>query len=410
LKERLERGRALLRARLVRRGLGATALLLVSAWPAVAQAGVAASLVLSTVKAAATVAAGGAGTAAVSAKVAALAKAGLNAMTSAKLKVAIAFFVGAGVLGAGAVGLARQHLGAPDGPSTPQVAGQEKPPTPEGQKAANEKAAAQQAEEAARKARAARQAEQAQKGKPGKGEEAALRGAWTAVSGESGGRAVPAEAVKGYRLTFVDGKVTVQFAGQSKQGTFKLDPAAKPKTIDLDLDGGAAVGIYSLDGDALKLCFTEGGKEARPSEFSTKEGSGRVLLTLKRRAEAQAAGGKDEAADEGDLPQVAVLKQQLRALERENGALKEQVKRSREELDGVLTKVDAEKRTISFSLRGTKLTLEAVPLSGDAKFLTGEREVMIGDLKGGMGVSLQVRTDGDRTVVTAIKAPKQSDQ
>jgi hypothetical protein len=40
----------------------------------------------------------------------------------------------------------------------------------------------------------------------------------------------------------------------------------------------------------------------------------------------------------------------------------------------------------------------------------GDREVTINDLKKGMEVSLQVRTDGERTVVTAIKAPKQSDK
>lgn len=416
LKERLERGRALLRVRLVRRGLGATALLLVSAWPTVTQARVATALVLSTVKAATTVAAGGAVASAVSAQVAALVRGGLNAMTFAKLKVAIAFFVGASVLGAGAGGLARQQRGAPEGLSTPQVAEQEKPQTPEEQKAANEKSAAQQAPEAARRALAAQRGTKAQKGKPGQSDEEDLRGAWTAVSGEAGGKAQPAEAVKGYRLTFVDGKVTVQFAGESKQGTFKLDPAARPKTIDLDLDGGAGVGIYSLEGDTLKLCFTESGKEDRPSEFSTKEGNVRVLLILKKEAEGKPAGAKEKAGDPGDLPQVAALKQQLDALREQltvleavNGILKEELKRSREELNGVLTKVDVEKSTISFSLQGTKLTLEAVRLSRDVKFLMGDREVSIDDLKKGMGVSLQVRTDGERTVVTAVKAAKQSD-
>src|SRR4029434_2075532 len=59
LKERLERGRALLRARLVRRGLGPTAVLVATAWPlAAASACLPATLVSSTIKAASLFAAG----------------------------------------------------------------------------------------------------------------------------------------------------------------------------------------------------------------------------------------------------------------------------------------------------------------------------------------------------------------
>jgi RNA polymerase sigma factor (sigma-70 family) len=72
LRERLERGRELLRLRLVRRGLGPAAILAVAAWPAAAvSAGIPAVLVDSTVKAATSVA-GGATASVVSAKVAAL--------------------------------------------------------------------------------------------------------------------------------------------------------------------------------------------------------------------------------------------------------------------------------------------------------------------------------------------------
>src|SRR5207244_2161589 len=73
LKGRLERGRALLRERLVRRGLGPAAVVLASAWPAAtATASVPPALVLSTARAAAQCAAGGA--VSVSTKVAALAE------------------------------------------------------------------------------------------------------------------------------------------------------------------------------------------------------------------------------------------------------------------------------------------------------------------------------------------------
>jgi uncharacterized protein (TIGR03067 family) len=338
-------------------------------------------------------------------------------MMSAKLKFTIVVLVAISALGAAAVGLARQRLGAAEGPSAPQAQSgdPQKPSSPQEQKAkaADEKS---RAKDALKKGLAARQARKAPQDRPGKSDEEALRGTWKAVSGEAGGTPIPAEAVKRYQLTFADGKVTVQTGGVGKQGKFKLDPAAKPRAIDLDLDGGAGVGIYSLDGDTLTLCFAEKGKaekgkQDRPSKFSTDGESRWVLLVLKKGADAKKkgdarpVGGKEEAGDQGDLPQVAALKQMLKAVETERDALKAEVKRAREEVDGVLTKVDAEKKTISFSLKGTRLTLEAVPVAADAKITVGDDEVALGKLRTGTGVSLQVRTDDERTVVTAIKAP-----
>ncbi len=86
LKGRLERGRALLRARLVRRGLGPAALLTAAAWPAAA-AGLPPASVSATVRAAALLAAGKAVTGAVSAPVAGLTEGVLRTMFFAKLKL-----------------------------------------------------------------------------------------------------------------------------------------------------------------------------------------------------------------------------------------------------------------------------------------------------------------------------------
>jgi cytochrome c peroxidase len=91
LKERLERGRSLLRARLVRRGLGPMAALAAAAWPSAdASASVPVALVSSTVRAAGLFAGGQVGTtAALSAEVAALTEGVLKAMLLAKLKTAV---------------------------------------------------------------------------------------------------------------------------------------------------------------------------------------------------------------------------------------------------------------------------------------------------------------------------------
>jgi len=72
---------------------------------------------------------------------------------------------------------------------------------------------------------------------------------------------------------------------------YKLDPAAKPKAIDLIPEEGPAKGktlqgIYSLQRDELKVCFVSPNipdpeNQKRPGEFSAKKGSGYVLLVFR---------------------------------------------------------------------------------------------------------------------------------
>jgi RNA polymerase sigma factor (sigma-70 family) len=64
---------------------------------------------------------------------------------------------------------------------------------------------------------------------------------------------------------------------------YKLDPAAKPKAIDVDNGGDKTFNaVYSLDGNTLKICapIMPGGD--RPGEVASKEGSQTRLLVLKR--------------------------------------------------------------------------------------------------------------------------------
>jgi len=120
-RERLERARALLRTRLVRRGLGPAAFLVVTAWPAAAaSASVPMAVVLSTVKAATAIAAGRAAAGVVSAKVAALTEGVLKIMFLSKLKVATAGLL-AIALAAAAVSIVT--LPAPAAPQTVSVEG-----------------------------------------------------------------------------------------------------------------------------------------------------------------------------------------------------------------------------------------------------------------------------------------------
>jgi RNA polymerase sigma factor (sigma-70 family) len=103
LRRRLERGRGLLRERLVRRGLGPAALLLASGWPAaMATAGVPQALVVSTVRAALLTATGTVATAGVvSARAAALSEGVLRAMCLTNVTGTAAVLVAVGLVGFG---------------------------------------------------------------------------------------------------------------------------------------------------------------------------------------------------------------------------------------------------------------------------------------------------------------------
>jgi uncharacterized protein (TIGR03067 family) len=113
-----------------------------------------------------------------------------------------------------------------------------------------------------------------------------LQGVWTVVSLEVGGKEVGADETKKFKLEFKGDKVIFTAGDDRHEGTFKLDPTAKPKAIDvMPLDGPdkgkTERGIYAFEGDTLKICGADADKE-RPKEFTTKEGSGRTLVVLKR--------------------------------------------------------------------------------------------------------------------------------
>jgi uncharacterized protein (TIGR03067 family) len=107
-----------------------------------------------------------------------------------------------------------------------------------------------------------------------------LQGTWAVVEGPPGGK-----------MVFDGDKFTVRHDDKDLyKGTFKIDPSKSPKTIDLmvaeDNSGGGtakgktSLGIYQLDGDKLKWCANEPGKEQRPKEFAKQAGGDRLLLVI----------------------------------------------------------------------------------------------------------------------------------
>jgi uncharacterized protein (TIGR03067 family) len=124
-----------------------------------------------------------------------------------------------------------------------------------------------------------------------------LQGTWKIVSWQqNGGKPMtpPSErwVIKGDQLTSW-WNVDPRAKGAAPVATYKLkiDPTRKPKTIDQRFDlkesKGAnwTMGIYEVDGDNLKICFSNdgnGNEKNRPGDFTCAKDSGRILYTFKR--------------------------------------------------------------------------------------------------------------------------------
>jgi uncharacterized protein (TIGR03067 family) len=107
-----------------------------------------------------------------------------------------------------------------------------------------------------------------------------MQGDWMVVSMTANGMKYPDEEAQALFRT-VDGN-SYQVSRYSKamvKGTFKIDPAATPKTIDSSLatdPSKALLGIYEFEGAMLKVCNAPPGKP-RPTAFEAKAGSGHTL-------------------------------------------------------------------------------------------------------------------------------------
>jgi uncharacterized protein (TIGR03067 family) len=114
----------------------------------------------------------------------------------------------------------------------------------------------------------------------------ALQGNWQPVSVTVNGQALDKERLKDDSMLIRKNTFVLRSGAGSTGGTFLIDPTKNPKTMDTETligeaKGTKSVGIYQLEGDTLRVCYSTDPK-ARPTEFSAGKDSKRALVVYQR--------------------------------------------------------------------------------------------------------------------------------
>ena len=113
-----------------------------------------------------------------------------------------------------------------------------------------------------------------------------LQGTWLPTAAELSENPFGESTLKIMKLVVEGDKYNVTVGISVDMGTIRIDPAAKPKTMDIigadgPNKGKTFLAIYELNGDMLRVCYDLTGK-VRPTEFKTRKGEALFLATYKR--------------------------------------------------------------------------------------------------------------------------------
>jgi len=123
-----------------------------------------------------------------------------------------------------------------------------------------------------------------------------LQGVWQVVSME-GGKSLPPDRLKELKFTFKGNKLSHTGSdGKTTESTIKLDPSKKPKVMDIThlTDSVTLLGIYSIDGDTLKICGPRVKDGDRPTEFKASEDVDLIVLKRTKRISTITSTGNEE--------------------------------------------------------------------------------------------------------------------
>ena len=113
-----------------------------------------------------------------------------------------------------------------------------------------------------------------------------LQGTWLPTAAEVSENPFGEATLKIMKLVVEGDKYNATVGISVDLGTIRIDPAAKPKTMDIigtegPNKGKTFLAIYELNGDTLRICYDLTGK-VRPTEFKTRKGEALFLATYKR--------------------------------------------------------------------------------------------------------------------------------
>lgn len=115
---------------------------------------------------------------------------------------------------------------------------------------------------------------------------AKFQGVWKIAAMQDNGKQVPADVASSMALYIYKNEYVFKVGEHTAAvGVFKIDPEVRTITrtdTDGDNKGKTYVGIYELDGDAIKVCWSPAGVKDPPSKFESKPGSGCCLDHLQR--------------------------------------------------------------------------------------------------------------------------------
>ena len=117
---------------------------------------------------------------------------------------------------------------------------------------------------------------------------AGIQGTWVCAAAVVDGKSLDENTTAKLRLVMTAERYRTERGDDQVlfDSTYRLDPRQDPRQIEMtgtegDAAGKQALGIYSLEGDTLKICYTMPGGQ-RPKSFESKPGSKAFLVTWTR--------------------------------------------------------------------------------------------------------------------------------